>query len=64
MGAPPTLCKKWKPQYGVENENFLHDFQGASTAYGIFTGGTHQFPSLHRHPSSSLPSYLSFLVRP
>lgn len=52
-GAPPALCEKRQPQSGVENVNFLHDFQGASIAWGIFIGHTHQFPSRHRHPSYS-----------
>lgn len=42
-GAPPALCKKWQPQSGVEIENFLHYFQGASTAYGILIARTWQF---------------------
>jgi|GEM_PF-2995766 len=23
-GAPPVVCEEWKPQSGVEYENFLH----------------------------------------
>ena len=42
LGATPALCKKWQPQSGVQNENFLHDFQGARTAYGILIQGLHQ----------------------
>ena len=41
--APPTLCKKWQPQSGVEKETFLHYFQGAAIAYGILIGRTWQF---------------------
>jgi predicted transcriptional regulator len=42
---PQTLCKKWQPQSGVEDETFLHYFQGATTAYGILIGRTWQFES-------------------
>jgi len=27
-GAPPALCKKWKPRSGVENENLPYYLSG------------------------------------
>lgn len=44
-GEPPTLCKKWQTQSGVEEETFLHYFQGAATAYGILIGRTWTLPA-------------------
>lgn len=44
-GDPLTLCKKWQPQSGVNQETFLRYFQGAATAYGILIGRTWQFAS-------------------
>ncbi|MEO8617535.1 MAG: hypothetical protein ABI600_20560 [Luteolibacter sp.] len=44
-GDPLTLCKKWQTQSGVDQDTFLHYFQGAATAYGILIGRTWQFES-------------------
>lgn len=43
--APPSLCKQWLHQSGIDQETFLRYFEGTTTAYGILIGRTWQFDS-------------------
>ena len=63
-GAPPERCKEWQPQSGAENENFLHNFQGATTAYDNLIGLTRQFPSLLRHLLHLVFQFLNLFLQP